>query len=55
MTDYVKVRITENLLFEFQGTDLEVYGNYEEGDIVEIPEDNADILVNRGNAVFVEN
>lgn len=35
---------------EFMGTDLESYGPFEEGEEVEIPEDNAEILVNRGNA-----
>lgn len=35
---------------EFMGTDLESYGPFEEGEEVEIPEDNAEILVNRGSA-----
>jgi len=35
---------------EFMGTDLETYGPFEEGDKAEIPDDNAEILVNRGNA-----
>lgn len=35
---------------EFMGTDLESYGPFEEGEEVEIPEDNAEILLNRGNA-----
>lgn len=35
---------------EFMGTDLETYGPFEEGDEAEIPDDNAEILVNRGNA-----
>lgn len=35
---------------EFMGTDLESYGPFEEGEEVEIPKDNAEILVNRGNA-----
>lgn len=39
---------------EFMGTDLEAYGPFDEGEEVEIPEDNAEILVNRGNAELVE-
>lgn len=35
---------------EFMGTDLEEYGPFEEGDKPIIPDDNAEILVNRGNA-----
>jgi DNA replication factor GINS len=35
---------------EFMGTDLEAYGPFNEGEQIEIPEDNAEILVNRGNA-----
>jgi len=40
---------------EFMGTDLESYGPFEEGEEVKIPEDNAEILVNRGNAEEIEN
>ena len=40
---------------EFMGTDLESYGPFDEGEEVEIPEDNAEILVNRGNAEEIEN
>jgi len=32
------------------GTDLESYGPFDEGDQAVIPDDNAEILVNRGNA-----
>lgn len=39
---------------EFMGTDLESYGPFEEGEKVEIPEDNAEILINRGNAEEIE-
>lgn len=39
---------------EFMGTDLESYGPFEEGDEVEVPEENAEILVNRGNAERME-
>jgi DNA replication initiation complex subunit (GINS family) len=39
---------------EFMGTDLEAYGPFDEGEKVEIPEDNAEILVNRGNAELIE-
>jgi hypothetical protein len=53
-TEYVEVRFISEVP-EFRGTDLDVYGPFDEGEIVEIPKDNADILVNRGNAEFVEN
>ncbi|GEM_PF-679629 len=39
---------------EFMGTDLEAYGPFDEGEEVEIPDDNAEILVNRGNAERME-
>lgn len=39
---------------EFMGTDLETYGPFEEGEEAQIPEDNAEILVNRGNAEMIE-
>ncbi|MFB6144601.1 MAG: hypothetical protein ABEJ98_04795 [Candidatus Nanohaloarchaea archaeon] len=51
--DYTQVKITGDVP-EFMGTDLESYGPFEEGEEVEIPEDNAEILVNRGNAEVVE-
>lgn len=50
---YEKVKITSEVP-EFMGTDLESYGPFEEGEKVEIPEENADILVNRGSAEKVE-
>jgi DNA replication initiation complex subunit (GINS family) len=46
---YEVVEITSDVP-EFMGTDLEAYGPFEEGEQAEIPEDNAEILVNRGNA-----
>lgn len=46
---YVMVRILSDVP-EFMGTDLESYGPFEEGEEVKIPDDNAEILVNRGNA-----
>ncbi|MFB6199977.1 MAG: hypothetical protein ABEJ83_03795 [Candidatus Nanohaloarchaea archaeon] len=39
---------------EFMGTDLESYGPFEEGEEAEIPEENAEILVNRGSAEMIE-
>lgn len=39
---------------EFMGTDLEAYGPFEEGDTAEVPDDNAEILENRGNAEVIE-
>ncbi|MFB1064875.1 hypothetical protein [Natrinema sp. H-ect4] len=53
-TEYRKVRITSSVP-EFRGTDLEVYGPFEEGDEAEVPKDNAEILENRGNAEQVNN
>jgi hypothetical protein len=38
----------------FVGVDLEEYGAFEEGDKAELPEDNADIMVNRGMAEVAE-
>ena len=35
---------------EFVGADLEEYGSYETGDTAQLPEDNAEILINRGMA-----
>ncbi len=46
---YSKVNIV-SAVPEFMGTDLESYGPFEEGDSPVIPDDNAEILVNRGNA-----
>ncbi len=46
---YSKVTIVSDVP-EFMGTDLESYGPFEEGDSPVIPDDNAEILVNRGNA-----
>lgn len=50
---YVKVKILSEVP-EFMGTDLESYGPFEEGEEVKIPDDNAEILVNRGNAEELE-
>ncbi len=50
---YNIVQITSSVP-EFMGTDLEAYGPFDEGDEAEIPEDNAEILVNRGNAEVVK-
>lgn len=50
---YMLVKIKSEVP-EFMGTDLEAYGPFDEGDEVEVPEDNAEILVNRGNAELVE-
>ncbi|MFB6190655.1 MAG: hypothetical protein ABEJ91_03720 [Candidatus Nanohaloarchaea archaeon] len=46
---YESLEITSHVP-EFMGTDLEEYGPFEEGDEVEVPEENAEILVNRGSA-----
>lgn len=35
---------------EFMGTDLESYGPFEKGENAEIPEENAEILINKGTA-----
>ena len=50
---YVEVKILSDVP-EFMGTDLESYGPFEEGEEVKIPDDNAEILVNRGNAEEIE-
>jgi len=46
---YEKIKIISQVP-EFMGTDLEPYGPFEEGETVKLPEENAKILVNRGNA-----
>lgn len=46
---YEEVMITSDVP-EFMGTDLESYGPFEDGEKAEVPEQNAEILVNRGNA-----
>jgi len=50
---YTRVKTTSDVP-EFMGTDLEAYGPFDEGEKVEIPDDNAEILVNRGNAERVD-
>lgn len=50
---YETVRITSEVP-EFMGTDLETYGPFKEGEEAKVPEDNAEILVNRGNAEKVK-
>jgi len=44
-----RVRVLDDVP-EFMGVDLESYGPFEEGDVVTVPEDNADVLVEQGNA-----
>lgn len=51
--DKTKVKIKSQVP-EFMGTDLESYGPFEKGEEPRIPEDNAEILVNRGNAEMIE-
>lgn len=46
---YTRVKIKSDVP-EFMGTDLETYGPFDEGDQADLPDDNAEILVNRGNA-----
>lgn len=46
---YQKIKITTEVP-EFMGTDLEPYGPFEAGEKVKVPEENAEILINRGNA-----
>lgn len=50
---YTKVKILSEVP-EFMGTDLEEYGPFEEGDKPVLPDDNAEILSNRGNAEVME-
>ncbi|MFB6291860.1 MAG: hypothetical protein ABEI58_00535, partial [Candidatus Nanohaloarchaea archaeon] len=51
--DAVVVEITSEVP-EFMGTDLETYGPFEEGEEAEVPKENAEILINRGNAEKAE-
>jgi len=51
--EYAKVRFTSSVP-EFKGTDLNDYGPFSEGEVVDVPVDNADILTARGNAEFVD-
>lgn len=50
---YRRVEITSDVP-EFIGTDLEVYGPFDEGDEARVPEGNAEIMVNRGNAEYLD-
>jgi DNA replication initiation complex subunit (GINS family) len=52
--DGYKLVKTTSEVPEFMGTDLEAYGPFDAGEEVEVPNDNAEILVNRGNAELVE-
>ncbi|MFB6245287.1 MAG: hypothetical protein ABEJ03_02975 [Candidatus Nanohaloarchaea archaeon] len=52
--DGYKLVKTTSEVPEFMGTDLEAYGPFDEGEEVKIPDDNAEILVNRGNAELVK-
>jgi len=47
---YRTVKITASVP-EFKGPYLEDYGPFEEGDVAELPSENAEILLNRGKAV----
>jgi DNA replication initiation complex subunit (GINS family) len=44
-----RIKILKNLP-KFVGTDLKVYGPFKEGDMTELPEKEAQLLVNRGIA-----
>jgi len=46
---YIKVKILEELP-EIVGADFDTYGPFKEGDIVKIPQDNADIFIEKGKA-----
>lgn len=51
--EHIEVEITaERGTPEFMGTDLESYGPYDQGDVAEVPKDNAEVLVNRGSAEY---
>ncbi len=52
-TSYTKVEVLSDIP-EFMGTDLESYGPLEEGEEKQIPEENAEILENRGQVEVVE-
>lgn len=51
--DYQKIEVIGDVP-EFMGVDGEVYGEFSEGDTVELPWENAEILINRGVAEEVE-
>jgi|APHM01.1.fsa_nt_gi hypothetical protein len=50
---YKKVEIVSEVP-EFMGTDLETYGPFDQGEKTSLPEENAEILANRGNAKILE-
>ena len=52
-TQYTKIEFVAECP-AFVGVDLEEYGAFEEGDKAELPEDNAEILINRGLAERVD-
>ena len=53
--EYVEVQFENEWVLYFTGVDGERYGDYEEGEIVELPKENAEIFVEDGEAVYVEN
>ena len=50
---YIKVKILEELP-EIVGADFDTYGPFKEGDIVKIPDKNADIFIEKGKAEKVK-
>ena len=52
-TQYTKIEFVSECPV-FVGIDLEEYGAFEEGDTAELPEDNAEIMVNRAMAEVME-
>ncbi len=50
---YQKIKIISEVP-EFMGTDVESYGPFEEGEEAVVPEENAEILANRGSAEIME-
>jgi DNA replication factor GINS len=51
-TTYIKVKILQELP-EMLGADFKSYGPFKEGDIIEIPEQNAEIFINKQKAEIV--
>lgn len=54
LVSYTKVRILEDLP-EIIGSDMENYGPFKNGEIIELPKENADIFVEKGKAEIVSN
>lgn len=52
--EYVEIQFENEWVLYFTGVDGERYGDYEEGEVVEMPKENAEIFVEDGEAVYVD-